>query len=375
MARDYERILLLARPSIGDVLLATPLLHVLRTRWPDSTIDVLIYSGHEQILEGNPDVDQVIAVGKHPTLREYRDQLRRMGRHYDLGMSVSTSDRALLYLLACARDRYSVVPADATDDWRSAWKRWICRDTLPADPDLHTLEQNHRLGMLAGLAPGYAVVQPRCADSDRVLAEALPAVWEREPYAVLHLSPGHPFKRWHLDGWRSLATWLEARGVAVVLTGGAGAEEQSYLDAAAQALPLGVHRVAGRLRLGHLSRLLERCVLYAGPDTLATHLSAAVGAPTVAIFGPTNPLKWAPWPRGYAGPQPPFARIGTQRAGNVLLVQGSGECVPCQKQGCDRHRWSRSDCLDQLEARAVIAAAERMLEYGPARGAAQASST
>jgi heptosyltransferase-3 len=374
MARDYERILLLARPSIGDVLLATPLLHALRARWPDSTIDVLIYVGHEQILEGNPDIDDVIAVGKHPSLHEYRDQLRRMGRHYDLGMSVSTSDRALLYLLMCARDRYSVVPADA-DDWRSAWKRWICRDTLSADPDLHTLEQNHRLGMLAGLAPGYAVVPPRCADSDRVLAEALPAVWEREPYAVLHLSPGHPFKRWHLDGWRSLAAWLEARGVAVVLTGGAGAEERSYLDAAAQTLPRGVHDIAGRLRLGHLSLLLERCVLYAGPDTLATHLSAAVGAPTVAIFGPTNPLKWAPWPHGYAGPNPPFARIGTQRAGNVLLVQGPGECVPCQKQGCDRHRWSRSDCLDQIEARTVIAAAERMLEYGPERGAAQASST
>src|SRR5215510_11325544 len=98
MARDYEKILLLARPSIGDVLLATPLLHALRARWPDSSLDVLIYAGHEQILEGNPDVDDVIAVGKHPSLREYRDQLRRMGRHYDLGLSVSTSDRALLYL-------------------------------------------------------------------------------------------------------------------------------------------------------------------------------------------------------------------------------------------------------------------------------------
>jgi len=376
MARDYERILLLARPSIGDVLLATPLLHALSARWPRAVVDVLIYSGHEQILEGNPDVDDVISVGKHPSLREYREQMRRMGRNYDLGMSVSTSDRALLYLLACARDRYSVVPADETSGgWRSAWKRWICRDTLPADPDMHTLEQNHRLGRLAGLAPGYAVVPPRCPDSDRTLSEALPAVWERERYAVLHLTPGHPFKRWHLDGWRSLAAWLQARGVAVVLTGSTGAEERTYLDAAAEALPAGVHSVAGRLRLGHLSALLERCVLYVGPDTVATHLAAAVGASTVAIFGPTNPLKWAPWPRGYAGPQQPFARIGTQRSGNVFLVQGPGECVPCQKQGCERHRWSRSDCLDQLEAKLVIAAAEQMLDDGPARGVRQASST
>ena len=170
-------------------------------------------------------------------------------------------------------------------------------------------------------------------------------------------------------------TWLQARGLAVVLTGGAGAEERSYLDAAAAALPAGVHSVAGRLRLGHLSLLLEHCALYAGPDTVSTHLAAAVGAPTVAIFGPTNPLKWAPWPRDYAGPQPPFARIGTQRAGNVFLVQGPGKCVPCQAQGCERHRWSRSDCLDQLEGMAVIAASEQMLDHGGARAAAQASST
>jgi heptosyltransferase-3 len=291
-------------------------------------------------------------------------------------MSVSTSDRALLYLLACARDRYSVVPREPSSRrWRGAWKRWICRDTLPADPDLHTLEQNRRLGTIAGLSPGYAVVPPRCADSERVLSEALPRVWGRESYAVLHLTPGHPFKRWHLDGWRSLVTWLQARDVAVVLTGGAGAEESTYLDAAAAAFPRGVHSVAGRLRLGHLSRLLECCALYAGPDTVATHLAASVGAPTVAIFGPTNPLKWAPWPRGYAGPQPPFARIGTRRTGNVFLVQGPGACVPCQQQGCERHRWSRSDCLDQLETKIVIAAAEQMLDYGPVRGAAQASST
>ena len=60
MARDYEKILLLARPSIGDVLLATPLLHALRRRWPESAIDVLIYAGHEQILVGNPDIARQI---------------------------------------------------------------------------------------------------------------------------------------------------------------------------------------------------------------------------------------------------------------------------------------------------------------------------
>ena len=367
MARDYEKILVLARPSIGDVLLSTPLIHALRTRWPAAELDVLIYAGQREILEGNRDINEVIETGKHPSFEEYRAQLRRMGRHYDLGVSVSASDRALWYLLACARDRYSVIPdPTAQPAWRSAWKSWICRATLPADATgTHTLVQNHRLGELIDLTPAYDVVVPRCPDAEQVLARALPEVWGRKPYAVLHLVPGLPFKRWRLDGWIALARWLDARDVAIVLTGGDGAAERAYLDTAVVGMPPGVHRVAGKLRLGDLSLLLERCVLYVGPDTVTTHMSAAIGTPTVAIFGPTSPLIWAPWPRGHDGPLPPFHRKGTQRLRNVFLVQGPGGCVPCQQQGCERHPASRSDCLDQLDPGVVIGAAEQMLSSCP----------
>jgi len=376
MTRDYEKILVLARPSIGDVLLSTPLIHALRARWPAATLDVLIYAGQREILEGNPDLHEIIEADKHPSIDEYAMQLRRMGRHYDLGVSVSTSDRAFWYLLACARDRYSVVPGPGTPRWRSAWKSWICRATLEADTNgRHTLEQNHLLGRLLDLAPGYGIITPTCGDAEQVLSNALPEVWERRPYAVLHLTPGQAFKRWHLDGWSALTRWLQARDLEIVLTGSDGGAERAYLDAAVNALPPGVHRVAGKLRLGHVSLLLERATLYAGPDTVTTHMAAAIGTPTVAIFGPTNPLIWAPWPRGHVGPEPPFARKGTERTRNVFLVQGAGHCVPCQQLGCERHPASRSDCLDELSAATVIAAAEQMLDSPPARVAYPASST
>ena len=61
MARDYAKILVLARPSIGDVLLSTPLISALRARWPAAALDVLVYAGQEGILEGNPDVDEVLS--------------------------------------------------------------------------------------------------------------------------------------------------------------------------------------------------------------------------------------------------------------------------------------------------------------------------
>lgn len=377
MARKYDRILVLARPSIGDVLLATPLIRALHERWPDAPLDTLIYAGQEQVLEGNPDVQSVITTPKHPTTREHVAQLRQMGRRYDLGVSVSTSDRALLSLLAFARDRYSVVPApDERGGRRDAWKSWICRSTLVADPNArHTLETNHRLGLLAGVSPGYEVRLPRRPESHQLLERLLPGIWTRSPYAVLHLTPGLPYKRWRLAGWAALARYLGDQKFDLVLTGAAGAEERAYLDEAVRLLPDGVHDVAGKLRLADLTVLLEHCALYVGPDTLATHMAAAVGAPTVAIFGPTNPLVWAPWPRGYKGPVPPFRRTGTQRTGNVMLVQGPGGCVPCQQQGCERHRTSRSDCLDQLDPVHVIAAAAAVLDAYGTNAAFQTSST
>src|SRR6185295_1121557 len=122
MARTYDRILVIARPSIGDVLLATPLIRALHERWPQAPLDALIYAGQEEVLEGNPDVRTVITTPKHPTAREHAAQLRRMGRRYGLGVSVSTSDRALLSLLAYAHDRYSVVPApDERGRRRGGW--------------------------------------------------------------------------------------------------------------------------------------------------------------------------------------------------------------------------------------------------------------
>ena len=81
----------------------------------------------------------------------------------------------------------------------------------------------------------------------------------------------------------------------------------------------------------------------------------------MALFGPTNCVKWGPWPRGHAPDANPWRRCGSQRSGNVVLVQGTGACVPCHLEGCHRHIDSYSDCLQQLPAARVIAAIEEVI--------------
>jgi heptosyltransferase-3 len=94
-------------------------------------------------------------------------------------------------------------------------------------------------------------------------------------------------------------------------------------------------------------------VLYIGPDTGITHLAAATNVPVIALYGPTNPVKWTPWPYGFEQSVNPFEKIGSQTVNNVFLLQGEKPCVPCHLEGCDRHQKSRSACLDELSSERV----------------------
>jgi heptosyltransferase III len=149
----------------------------------------------------------------------------------------------------------------------------------------------------------------------------------------------------------------------VVLSGGQDAEEVAYCATLAAAWPGTAYSLAGQASFATLARLLSAARCYIGPDTSTTHLAAAAGTPTLAMFGPSNPVKWGPWPRDCrAVPSPWVMRAQPwQLSGNVLLLQGEGECVPCREEGCDRHRDSESRCLTGLAPATVIAALDALL--------------
>ena len=181
------------------------------------------------------------------------------------------------------------------------------------------------------------------------------------PFAVLHPTPKYNYKRWHGVGWRELSHFLLSKGLQVVVTGGTDHEERAHLSEIFPDPVVGMHDFAGSFSLGEIGALISRAKLYVGPDTVTTHMAAALGIPTVALFGPSNPVKWGPWPRHHADDRNPYLLRGAQRAGNVILLQGPGECVPCMLEGCNRHISSHSQCLLDLSAREVQAAIETLL--------------
>jgi heptosyltransferase-3 len=179
---------------------------------------------------------------------------------------------------------------------------------------------------------------------------------------VLHVPSMWDYKQWPVAHFRELAAGLLARGRQVVLTGSASERDRNCIapvrDLAAAPDLLDA---SGRLDFNQLTALLARCALYIGPDTSVTHLAAAAGIPVLAIFGPTNPMRWGPWPTR-ATTQALFQRSAlVQSAGNVTLLQGGLACVPCSRAGCEDHHHSRSDCLMAITPKRVLEQAERLL--------------
>ena len=174
-------------------------------------------------------------------------------------------------------------------------------------------------------------------------------------YAVIHAAPMFAYKEWTREGWRALAADLKRRGLTVIAIGGPGNAERKYLEDVWDGVTA-IHQ----LEWPDNAALLAKARVYVGPDTSTTHLAAAAGCPTVALFGPTDPRVWGPWPVG--GLAKPWAASGTiQNRGNVWIVQNPLPCLPCTFEGCERNIASRSVCLDELKPEQVIQAVDQAL--------------
>jgi heptosyltransferase-3 len=352
-----RRALVVALRYLGDVLLATPVASTVKRLYPDCRVDMLVFSGSEAILEGNPDLDSVITTREGAGARERLAQMRAIWRRYDLAVVTSPGTPPVLFGFAAARHRVGFTLAEPRS---RRWKRALLSQSCVFEAGAPRMVHNDRLAQLLGT--------PRAGDIVPPSAGTRPEQWQamigfdprRGRFAVVHPSPRWRYKRWTDEGWRTLVGHLQQRMQRVLITGAPDPLERRYLDGLALRGER-VLRLDGQLRLAQAADLLRLSALYVGPDTAMTHLAAACGAPTVALFGPTDPVIWGPMPNG--AERRPYQRVAPlQRRDRVLLLQNPDlPCVPCQLEGCDRHRESHSDCLDRLPCTRVIEAAEMLL--------------
>ncbi|MDP3759835.1 MAG: glycosyltransferase family 9 protein [Ramlibacter sp.] len=361
---DVKRVVVIATRQIGDVLLTTPLIRRARDRWPQARIEVLGFAGTLGMLRGNADVAALVETPARPGWQGMRALVGRLWRRYDLALIADPGDRAHLLGWIAARRRHGIVPARSGSNW---WKRALLDHVVVAAGDLGAVHTAVEKQALLPAAEG-AAAQP-AADVIAPPAAPLPPAAQAllQPGAiVVHAPSMWPYKQWPLAHFGALVRALLDEGRQVVLTGSSGERDQSCIEPLrALAPPPALLDLSGQLDFNQLVTLFQGASLYIGPDTSVTHLAAATGVPVIAIFGPTNPLRWAPWPRRAGGPVV-FARSeGVQQVGNVTVLQGSQACVPCGRAGCEDHRQSRSDCLVDITPARVLDQARAVLASRP----------
>lgn len=346
--QSTPRILVVTMRRIGDALLTTPLIRSLRCAWPDGRVDVLTFASSSGILEGNPDITEVVCVSSKPSAGESARLLARLWRRYDIAISTQSGDRPTLMAAAAGRVRVGIVTADSAKP-SEALKRRALHHHVDADDHVHRVEQNLRLADALGIARVPDVV---CPASRPMQSTAI-----GEGYAVIHAAPMFRYKQWTAEGWGALATALAERGLGIVALSGPDPRERAYLEDVwrnvASVVPAPWPETVW---------LLQRARVFIGPDTAVSHLAAACGCPTVALFGPMDPRAWGPWPVGGLD-QPWMARGTIQRRGNVWVVQNPLSCLPCTFEGCERHIGSYSRCLDELKPAQVLTAVDQALKF------------
>lgn len=358
-----KRILVVAVPGIGDAFLATPLIRTLKQAYPEAGIDVLVRDG-KAILDGNPDVSRVLVQTRRPPLRHSLVFLARILRHYDLAISTSTTDRAFIVLLTAAARRIGKVASMNRATW---WKRLLVDHYVPTDPGAHVLTENLRIADALGVERRYLPVVPQLLQPSIPQSPNLPFAPASRPFAVVHMKPGALVRQWPEDYWCTLIESLRKRGLAVVATGGGNSSERNYVESilsrasdAAQLAP--VCTLAGQLSFNGVVELLRHAALFVGTDTSTTHVAAATGVPTVALFGPTDPVRWGPWPAGREQDGSPWKkREAYQRAGNVTLLRAHCRCAS-RRQVCRLAPGMPGTCMQRLVPDTVLDAIDRILE-------------
>jgi ADP-heptose:LPS heptosyltransferase len=294
---DPQRILLIRRKAIGDVLVSMDVARALRERWPEASIHLVVDRFAAPVVERSPLVDEVLVYDRRQqstgpwwarldALRSWADRLRGVGADLALDL-MGTPQTALWTRLSGARLR--VGP-------RKRFRTWAYHRAVESRPDPvfageRFLDWVRAIDVEPGpWRPQPMTVSPR--DAERVASVLTTRGAEDRALVLLNASATWPAKAWPLEHFARLARRLrEHTDAEVALAWGPGEEE---------AVDTVVREAAGAVwplpptTLPELAAWLERADLLVTTDSGPKHLAVAQGTPTVTVFGSTDPRGWQP---------------------------------------------------------------------------------
>jgi heptosyltransferase-1 len=326
--------ILIIKPSaIGDVVHALPVLNLIRRRWPGARISWLVTPACAGLLEGHPQLDEVIlferrrfgAAWRSPKAAKALWSFSRSLRHHQFDLVVDLQGLFRSGWIAWkTRAPYRVGPSNARE---FGWAFYTHR--VPVSWDWHAVERNLAVAEALGCGKGPVEFEFPTNDEDRAAVAAM--VPEGKRFAVMLPGTNWVTKRWPVEHYAECVEPLRSRyGLETVIAGGPG---EAALASRIEGLNL-----CGKTTLRQLVALLERAELVIANDSGPMHIAAALGRPLVTPFGPTNPARTGPYGRGDSA------------------IRLELPCSPCYSRRC-----SHRSCLKWIGAEAVLTvAAEQM---------------
>ena len=333
-----DSVLVLRFSGVGDVVLTAPALEALRAAWPRTRVVVAVKERFAHLLRQNPNVDDVVELrpGEGPLRFARRLREKRPGAILDLHNKIRS--KLLRWQL---RDVPAVI-----------WKKRELRDTLRVKLALRP----YRASMLFADRYHAAVEElvgrplPRgklryfLGPNDRDAADAVLLAHRIDPrQPLLGISPGANWetKRWPAQRFAALARHALAAGLQVAVQG--SESERGLGELIAKEAP-GAVDLCGKLDLPAMGGFISRCSAFVSNDSGPMHMARALGVPTLAIFGSTDPAMF-------------------EFGGHAVLFAGV-ECAPCSFFGRARCPRGHFRCMLELSEQRAWDALAPLLRAG-----------
>jgi len=330
--KDVKNILVIKLRHIGDVLLTVPVFRALRETFPGAQISALVNSGTEDVLAGNPLIDEIIVFDRSvkstslliKCIKELSFLSMVRSRNFDMTVDLTSGDRAAILSLASGA-RYRIA---YNHDGGFAGKRY-----------LYTHLQNLDMVKQFGITTEDLTVDFSLPNGAKEFADDIfkkHSINKFDPVVLIHPTSRWLFKCWKDEYMAQVVNWLIENKAWVIVTSSPSGQE---MEKAAHILSLvndnsKLIDLCGKTTIKQLAAVAARSDLFIGVDSAPMHIAAALNISVIALFGPSGEEQWRPWGEGHA---------------TLIKKLGCKVCQKCERDGVEVRR-----CLEAIKPAEVI---------------------
>jgi len=335
-----KQILVINTMCLGDVMLTTPALRVLKQNYPHSHIAMLVDKSASQIIQNNPHVDEIIALDKKEmnksvfSLLKFVREIRK--RKLDLVVNLSCNERSdFITTFSGAKKKIGYLHKGKG----LFLDRKVSFAPIPAGKkhmaDAH-LDVLATLG-IEDLSNNGLEIFPT-AEDEAFAVEFLAKnnIFPDEILVGLNTGAKWPSKRWKKESFVKLADILQEKYQVIIFGGPEDVERVQEITSLMQKKPV---IAAGKTTLKQLAALIKHCQVFITNDSGPMHIAVGTKTPVVAIYGPSPVGGFSPYGQGHS------------------VVRKDLPCSPCNQHNCEQHT-----CMEELSVEEVLNVVEKHLK-------------